>query len=87
MTTHDEQRRILELALSAPADQRGAILDRECAGDTSLRAAVEHQLLATDLPEHEREAPTLASPALVAAAGPSGQGPGNTIGPYTLPST
>jgi hypothetical protein len=86
MTTHDDQRRILELALSVPSDQRGEILDRECAGDASLRAAVENLLLVADMPEHEREAPTLASPAL-AAAGPSGQGPGTTIGPYTLPST
>ncbi len=40
---------LFELALNTPADERAALLDRECAGDLTLRARVEALLTA-----HER---------------------------------
>lgn len=40
MLKHDELRRTFDLALAAPADQRGVLLIRECKGDAGLVAWV-----------------------------------------------
>ncbi|MCC6678826.1 MAG: serine/threonine protein kinase [Phycisphaerales bacterium] len=41
-------RRIFELAMAAPADQRGAVLDRECGGDAGLRRRLEAMITVTE---------------------------------------
>ncbi|HSN54541.1 MAG TPA: protein kinase, partial [Candidatus Sulfomarinibacteraceae bacterium] len=83
MTTSDETRRIFDLAISAPIEQRGEILDRECGADVSLRAAVEDLLLAAEPADRESEAPTMAVPDTAPTAW-EGSEQGTTIGPYTV---
>lgn len=43
-----EIERLLDRALDLPPNERPALLERECAGDTGLRAAVDQMLLACE---------------------------------------
>ncbi|MCC6968749.1 MAG: serine/threonine protein kinase, partial [Phycisphaerales bacterium] len=45
---HERLRRIFELCLGAPPAERGALLDRECSGDTELRSRIEAMLVAAE---------------------------------------
>ncbi len=83
MTESEDKQRIFDLVISAPTEQRGEILDRECDGDASLRAELESLLRAVDLPEDCSEAPTMAA-ADSTLADSLGQGAGSTIGSYKL---
>jgi len=93
---HENLRRIFDLAISAPAEERGAILDRECAGDVSLRerlvamlaGAEDENFLAT--PTVEAAETTDLSPDAEASqraadmAATLRERPGTRIGPYKL---
>src|SRR4051812_7097519 len=70
-----------EAIARGPAD-RGAYLDRACAGDPSLRAAVEALLRANVGATGFLESPPAGSAATVDA--PSREGPGTVLGPYKL---
>jgi len=54
---------IFGLALTKPANERAAFLDRECAGDAALRQRLEALLAAHDEPD---ELPTTGAPAIKA---------------------
>src|SRR5262245_23938083 len=57
--------------------ERAAYLDRACAGDGRLRAAVEELLAAHQRLDHHRPAPASDAPAV-------GERPGMMLGPYKL---
>ncbi len=80
-TNHSELRRVFELAIDAPPDQRRGILDRECAGQPELRRSVEAMLDAAD-DNRFLARPTASGKVdgLAAVADRSG----SSIGPYTL---
>jgi hypothetical protein len=40
---HEETRRLFDLVIDAPADERDAALDRECGGDADLKQRVLHE--------------------------------------------
>ena len=83
MTKSEDKKHIFDLANAVPPEQRREILDRECGGDTSLRAELEILLLTADKTKDSGEAPTIAAPETT-PADVSIQGAGTTIGPYKL---
>ncbi len=83
MTEHHDKQRILDLAFSAPPEERGEILDRECGGDAVSPRRVGRLLLTADLSEDTSEAPTMAAPESTTVDA-AGAGVGATIGPYRL---
>jgi serine/threonine protein kinase/tetratricopeptide (TPR) repeat protein len=95
MAEHEDLRRMFDLALSAPADQRPALLERECRGNAPLKARIEAMLAAAEddvflasptgdgLPEAKTADP-LQVPAAATAPAPIREGPGTRIGPYKL---
>ena len=62
MTENHDKQHILDLAFSAPPEERGKILDQECGGDASLRAELEELLVMAAAAEDTSEAPTMAAP-------------------------
>src|SRR5438552_2334396 len=80
----DELRRLFNLALDAPAEQRATILDRECVGNVELRRRVEAMIAgAQDL--RLLNAPTVHEPQSMAPSmAASVEKPGTRIGPYKL---
>src|SRR5437667_12185981 len=75
---------ILEAALVLPADQRGAYLDNACAGDASLRRAIEALLGASERAGSFLSAPTAEQPRKASAILAGQEKPGTVIGRYKL---
>ncbi len=83
--------RIYDMVTSLPVAQRGAVLARECGGDDALKARVEAMIAASeeegtiDVPVTDAAMdatfPAVDTPN---AGTPLREGPGTTIGPYTL---
>jgi serine/threonine-protein kinase len=81
METLSIERIFWDAAQIAAADERGAYLDRVCAGDVALRRKVEQLLAAKAEAESFLESPAVRLPATVDGVG---EGPGTVIGPYKL---
>ena len=88
-----EVNRLLDLALDHAPGARASLLDRECAGDARLRAAVDRILRACDDSEgflEDELAPVFAAPVVVAsfdaggAGDPCPTGAGLRVGPYRV---
>ena len=84
--------RLLDLALDHASDERSALLDRECAGDDRLRAAVERMLEACEDSTgflEEEPAPAYVAPVVAASLSTDGAHTrraveGLRIGPYRV---
>src|SRR5262249_42348332 len=87
--------RIFSRALEKPAEERGAFLDKACAGDAALRERLEVLLRAHDNPGSFLGSPAAGLGATADAPGargadeaagrqPDGEGPGTRNGPYKL---
>lgn len=73
-------------ALDLPPEDRGAFLDRACAGDGGLRRRVEALLRASEEASDFLAAPTIDTPPPAPAPHDAELHPGAAIGPYTLQS-
>ena len=80
-TDHGALRRVFEMAIDAPPDQRKGILDRAYAGQPELRRSVEAMLEAVD-DDCFLARPTVSEK--VQGAGAVADRSGPLIGPYTL---
>ena len=83
-STHEELRRIFDLVMAASPQDRSALLDHECAGNTDLRRRVV-AMIAAAADENFLSSPT-ASPADAnrTEVAPIREGPGARIGPYKI---
>ncbi|MBK8913209.1 MAG: serine/threonine protein kinase [Phycisphaerales bacterium] len=90
---HETLRRLFDLVIAAAPGDRGPILDRECGGDSGLRARVEAMVAAAEDDRFLAE-PTRSDADMVPTADASAtaatltatlrEGPGTKIGPYKL---
>ena len=95
---YEDLRRLFDVVIAAHADQRAALLDRECRGDAELRGRIEAMIVAaedsrflstptSDALPSLAESATLDAPSSGAVAATSAalrEGPGTRIGPYRL---
>src|SRR4051794_29570923 len=81
---HELLKRVFDLVIAAPVDQRQSLLIRECGGDVELRQRVAAMIEAAE-DERFLAAPTEdgVSPAASTISTP-GESPGTRIGPYKL---
>src|SRR3989442_1024907 len=85
--SHEREKAIFTLAVAKSPAERGAFLDRECAGDAALRARLDALLAA-----HEQPDPLLTTPSesgrptikVELAEEPLAEDVGQTIGRYKL---
>jgi hypothetical protein len=74
---------IFGLALTKPAAERAAFLDRECAGDAALRQRLEALLAAHDAPDELSPAPAARTMKIEFADAPD-EAVGQTLGRYKI---
>ncbi|HTK49888.1 MAG TPA: serine/threonine-protein kinase [Gemmatimonadaceae bacterium] len=80
-----ELSRVLDEALDAPLSERGALLDRLCAGDAAFRAEAERLLADGEASAHFLETPAAAyAAALMGTGEPAVQAQGTRVGPYRI---
>ncbi|MBC8105461.1 MAG: serine/threonine protein kinase [Anaerolineae bacterium] len=84
---HEQLRRVFDLVIAAPADQRESLLNRECGGDLEFRQRILAMIEAAE------DARFLSAPTEISHGFPSsaatisdapGETPGTLIGPYKL---
>src|SRR5208337_1248017 len=79
---------VFGLALTKPANERAAFLDRECVGDVALRQRLEVLLVAHDAPAEplakEKAAPAAKATMKIEPPQPPDEAVGQTLGRYKL---